>query len=157
MISAFVLTYNEENIIGQCISALDFVDELIVFDSFSSDNTVSIAREKGAKVIQRSFDNFANQRNEALKAVSRDSEWVLMVDADEIVSTGLKDEIIRITSVPDNPCSLYFVRRKDIFQGRWIRFSSGYPTWFGRLFRNRQVEVRRAINEEYHTSGKPDT
>jgi hypothetical protein len=77
-----------------------------------------------------------------------------MVDADEIVTPELKSEILNIAGIPDNPVSLYLVRRKDMFQGKWIRFSSGYPTWFGRLFRNGKVWVEREVNEEYHTSGK---
>ena len=154
MISAVILTYTEENIIQKCLAALDFVDEIVVFDSFSSDQTVNIAQMMGAKVIKRTFDNYANQRNEALKSVSTKSDWILMVDADEIVSGELKQEILAITSQPNNPVTLYRVRRKDMFQGKWIKYSSGYPTWFGRLFKNGKVWIEREINEEYHTSGQ---
>jgi glycosyltransferase involved in cell wall biosynthesis len=154
MISSLVLTYNEECNIRECLSCLDFTDEILVFDSFSTDNTVTIAREMGARVIQRKFDNYASQRNAALKAISAGSDWILMVDADEFVSPELKSEILNIIREPANPVSLYLVRRKDMFQGKWIKYSSGYPTWFGRLFRNGKVWVEREINEEYHTSGE---
>lgn len=154
MISALILTYNEEIILGQCLSALDFVDEIIVFDSFSTDRTCNIAQEFGARVVQRRFDNYASQRNEGLKSISEDSKWVIMVDADEIVTSELKKEILTITSSDQEIASLYRVRRKDIFQGKWIKQSSGYPTWFPRLFKNGEVKVEREINEEYVTTGK---
>src|SRR5690606_32418363 len=105
------------------------------------------------KIFQRKFDNYANQRNEGLKAVAKESDWILMVDADEIVTPELKEEIIKVTSSPNETSSLYRVRRKDIFLGKWIKQSSGYPTWFPRLFRNGKVRVEREINEEYITLG----
>lgn len=154
MISALILTYNEEIILPKCLEALDFVDEIVVFDSFSSDTTVKIAEQFNAKIAQRKFDNYAKQRNEALKSVSDKTDWILMVDADEIVSRELKQEIKQLTTQEDNTVSLYRVRRKDMFQDKWIKNSSGYPTWFGRLFKNGEVTVEREINEEYHTSGE---
>ena len=152
MICALVLTYNEEIIISKCLDALDFADELVVFDSFSTDETVSIAKKKGAKIFQRTFDNYSNQRNEALKKVPKDTDWVLMVDADEIVSVSLKKEILEV--VKSEEVSMYRVRRMDIFQDKWLKYSSGYPTWFPRLFKNGDIEVQREINEEYITKGK---
>lgn len=153
MISALVLTYNEENILDKCLEALNFTDEVIVFDSFSNDRTLEIARNHGAKVIQREFDNYANQRNTALESISRNSDWILMVDADEIVTEELKLEILSVITNP-KASSMYRVRRKDIFQGKWIKQSSGYPTWFPRLFRRGEVRVEREINEEYYTEGQ---
>tara|TARA_B110000977_G_scaffold127057_1_gene162381 strand:- start:173 stop:418 length:246 start_codon:yes stop_codon:yes gene_type:complete len=76
MISALVLTYNEENILQRCLDALDFVDEIIVFDSFSTDKTISIARSFGAKIIQRKFDNYAAQRNAGLSQINPKSKWI---------------------------------------------------------------------------------
>jgi glycosyltransferase involved in cell wall biosynthesis len=153
MISAVVLTFNEEIIIGDCLDAIDFVDEIIIFDSYSTDKTLNIAKKKGAKIFQRKFDNYASQRNEALKIVSKNTKWILMVDADEIVSSTLKEEILDIVK-SDNLSALFRVRRKDMFQGKWLKYSSGYPTWFPRLFKNGEVYVERDINEEYVTNGE---
>lgn len=153
MISAVILTYNEETILPRCLEALKFVDEIIVFDSFSEDGTVSIAREFGAKVIQRKFDNFADQRNAALLQVSPATKWILMVDADEIVSKKLKEEIVNVIKT-DSDVSMFRIRRKDHLQGKWLRYSSGYPTWFPRMFKYGEVVVKREINEEYHTDGE---
>lgn len=153
MISALVLTYNEENILGKCLRALHFCDEILVFDSFSTDKTIEIAKSHQANIIQREFDNYSNQRNAALDSISKESDWILMVDADEIVTEELKNEILTVISDPE-AASMYRVRRKDIFQGKWIKQSSGYPTWFPRLFRNGEVKVEREINEEYFTEGR---
>lgn len=153
MISAVILTYNEEINLPNCINTLDFVSDILVYDSFSTDKTVEIAVKMGAKVIQRKFDNYANQRNSALKEISAESDWILMLDADELVTQELRAEILEVTKNKTDKVTLYHVRRKDYFQGKWIKHSSGYPTWFGRLIRNGRVRVEREINEEYHTDG----
>ena len=153
MITALIITLNEENIISKCLSRLSFVDEIIIFDSFSSDDTINIAKSYGARVVKRRFDNFASQRQAALSSVKENCDWVLMLDADEILTDDLKKEIITVTSLEQSD-SMYMVRRKDIFLEKWIKRSSGYPTWFPRLFKNGSVQVRREINEEYITKGK---
>lgn len=152
MISAVILTYNEENILAKCLEALSFVDAIIVFDSYSTDQTLDIAKSFNATVIQRKFDNYASQRNAALETVSENCDWILMVDADEIVTSNLQAEILNAVAI-GNENTMYRVRRKDMFQDKWIKQSSGYPTWFPRLFKNGCVTVAREINEEYNTTG----
>lgn len=152
MITAVILTYNEEAILGSCLEALRFVDDILVFDSFSTDRTLEIAKQFKTRVIQRPFDDYASQRNAALKAVAKQYDWVLMVDADEIVTPELKIEILEKTKI-ENDITMYRVRRKDMYQNKWIKHSSGYPTWFPRLFKNGLVKVEREINEEYNTTG----
>ncbi len=91
---AVILTYNEADHIAACIeSVYDFVDEVLVFDSFSTDETVRIAEQAGARVLAREFDHYAGQRNAALEAVKDEAEWVLFVDADERISLNLAVEI----------------------------------------------------------------
>lgn len=153
MISAVILTYNEENILGKCLEALSFVDSILVFDSFSTDTTLEIAKSFNATVIQRKFDNYASQRNAALTTVPDNCDWIIMVDADEIVTPKLKDEILAKTN-DNQPITMYSVRRKDMFQNKWIKQSSGYPTWFPRVFKKGCVTVKREINEEYYTTGE---
>lgn len=153
MISAVILTYNEETILDQCLTALDFVDQIIVFDSFSTDNTLEIAKKHKATIIQRPFDNYAAQRNAALQSVPDTCDWIVMVDADEIITKALKQEILKATTNTD-AITMYRVRRKDMFQDKWIKQSSGYPTWFPRVFKKGCVTVAREINEEYNTTGK---
>lgn len=153
MISAVVLTYNEETILGKCLEALNFVDTILVFDSYSTDATLEIANSFNATVLQRKFDDYASQRNAALAAVPEACDWIVMVDADEIITPELKEEILVNTS-KDNGITMYLVRRKDMFQSKWIKQSSGYPTWFPRVFKKGCVTVKREVNEEYHTLGE---
>lgn len=154
MIAAVVITLNEEANLRDCLDSVSFVDQVLVFDSFSTDCTLEIAKTHGAKTAQRRFDNYAMQRNAALALVAPEIHWILMLDADERVSPGLQKEIINVTLTEGNDTALYRIRRKDMFMGRWIKHSSAYPTWFGRLFRQGKVVVGREINEEYRTSGK---
>ncbi len=156
MVSVLILTYNEEANLAGCLESVLFSDDVVVLDSGSQDKTIAIAESFGAKVLYRAFDNYAAQRNFGL-SIGYKNEWVLMVDADERVTPELLAEIQCLMSEPSNPISLYRVRRKDIFMGKWLRRSSGYPTWFGRLFRKGQVRVEREINEEYYTGGEVGT
>ncbi len=154
MISVLILTLNEEANLPACLESVRCSDDLVVFDSFSSDRTVEIAKAAGARVVQRKFDNYADQRNAALTEVTYRHPWVLMLDSDECLSPNLRAEIQHVLSQPDERITLYRMRRKDMFLGRWLRRSSGYPTWFGRLIRLGHVWVERAVNEEYHTDGQ---
>ena len=120
----------------------------------SEDRTVEIARAKGARVVQRRFDNYAAQRNAALGTVDYAHRWVLMVDADERVPPDLAAEIRSTVAQSPDAMALYRVRRKDHFLGKWLRRSSGYPTWFGRLVRPDRVRVEREVNEEYIATGQ---
>ena len=152
-ISILILTKNEEINIERCIESVSWSDDIVVFDSFSDDRTVELAEKLGARVIQRKFDNYANQRNVAL-ALEYKNDWIFMADADECVSPALHDEIERVIRDVPQTVSMFQMRRKDYFFGRWIRHASGYPTWFGRLVRRGEVTVEREINEEYHTQGE---
>ncbi|MCX7048307.1 MAG: glycosyltransferase family 2 protein [Candidatus Sumerlaeota bacterium] len=153
-VSVLILTLNEEINLPDCLESVAWSDDIVVFDSFSTDRTVEIARAAGARVVQRKFDNYAAQRNAALTDVDYRHPWVLMVDADERWPGALGREIgLALEADSAKAVSLYHFRRKDLFLGRWLRRSSGYPTWFGRLVRRGQVRVEREINEEYHTDG----
>ena len=154
MISVLILTKNEEENLPRALSSVAWSDDVVVFDSFSTDRTVELARNLGARVEQRTFDNYAAQRNAALTTVSCRYPWVLMLDADECVPKELADEMRAVLPAAPPDVSLYRMRRRDMFLGHWLRRSSGYPTWFGRLLRVGHAWVEREINEEYHTDGK---
>ena len=153
MITVIVLTYNEELNISACLDSVSFSDDIWVLDSHSSNRTCAIAKAKGANVELRTFDNYAAQRNHALSLPLK-HDWVLMLDADELATPEVLQEIKTITEMPNNPVTLYRMRRKDMFMGQWLKRSSGYPTWFARLFRKGRVQVEREINEEYTTDGQ---
>ena len=153
-VSVLILTLNEEANLANCLKSLAWCDDVVVLDSYSNDQTESIAKEYGARFIQRKFDDYARQRNYGLNEIDYRHSWLLIIDADEICPPELIKEIETAIHNCDKDTSLFRVRRKDHFMGRWIRHSSGYPTWAGRLARIGKVQVTRAINEEYHTDGR---
>jgi glycosyltransferase involved in cell wall biosynthesis len=152
-ISILVLSLNEEINLAACLDSCSWCDDIVVFDSFSVDGTREIAAAKGARFVQRRFDNYAAQRNAGLTEVPYKHPWVLMVDADERIPPDLVEEMQRAVARADADTVLFRMRRKDFFMGRWLRRSSGYPTWFGRLVRLGRVRVEREVNEEYVAEG----
>ena len=154
-VSAVILTLNEEKNIVECIRTLrEWCVDVVVFDSFSTDATVELAKAEGARVFQRKFDNYASQRNAALQEVTFPGEWVLMVDADERWSKPLGDLILTAIAAPEYAgTSIFHFQRKDIFFGRWLKHNIGAGTWTGRLLKRADVSVERDINEEYHCTG----
>jgi len=152
-ISVVVLTLNEELNLAGCLESVRWCDDVVVLDSFSRDATVAIAEKYGARVVQRAFDDYARQRNHALREIPYHHPWLLMLDADERVPVELQREMLAAAQRAGDDTAMFRMRRKDHLFGRWIRGSSGYPTWFGRLMRIGRVRVERAINEEYHADG----
>jgi glycosyltransferase involved in cell wall biosynthesis len=152
-VSVLILTLNEEINIGECIDSCRWSDDLIVFDSCSGDRTREIALAKGVRVFQRPFDNYSAQRNAALSTVTYAHPWVLMVDADERVPADLAAEIAESVREVNDRVVMFRMRRRDFFLGKWLKRSSGYPTWFGRLVLLGRVHVRREYNEEYIADG----
>jgi glycosyltransferase involved in cell wall biosynthesis len=153
-ISVLILTLNEEINLAECIDSCAWSDDIVVFDSFSTDRTREIAAAKAVRFVQREFDNYAAQRNAALTQVPYKHPWVLMVDADERTPMGLVQEMTAAVATADSDIALFRMRRKDYFLGRWLRRSSGYPSWFGRLVRLGRVRVEREVNEEYIADGR---
>ncbi len=153
-ISVLILAFNEErNLPGALESLVGHCEDVIVLDSFSTDSTTQIAEAWGARVVRRNFDNYASQRRFGLRMDFR-SPWVLMLDADERVTAELWHEMLSAISCAGDEITMFRMRRKDIFLGRWLRRSSGYPTWFGRLVRPDKVQIEREINEEYIPLGQ---
>jgi glycosyltransferase involved in cell wall biosynthesis len=153
-VSTLIITLNEEINLPNCLASLSWCEDIVVLDSFSSDRTEQIAKDARARFVQRSFDDYATQRNFGLNQINYQHPWVLMVDADEVVPQALANEINKAVNSAEENIALYYMRRKDFFLGKWIKHSSGYPTWFGRLARIGDVVVQRPINEEYYTSGR---
>ncbi len=151
-ISVLILTLNEEENLPNCLASLGWCDDVVVLDSYSSDKTEQLAVEGGARFFQRRFDNYAAQRNYGLNEITYKYDWLLMVDGDETVPSELVAEMTRMVAENGNEVTtIYRMRRKDFFLGKWIKRSSGYPTWFGRLMEIGHVRVERSINEEYVT------
>lgn len=155
-ISIYIIAFNEANKIGGAVkTVIDWADEVIVADSFSTDDTAKIATELGAKVVQVPFNGFGNLRNEALKACSHD--WIFSLDSDERCTLEAKAEILEIINSP-NALDLYLTPRKNIFLGRWIKHVWPYPDYRQpQLFRKGKMEYKPdAVHEGYiNKSDKP--
>jgi glycosyltransferase involved in cell wall biosynthesis len=152
-ISILILTLNEEINIAACLESVSWCDDVVVLDSVSTDQTVALASRHGARIVTRTFDDYASQRNFGLSGIEYRHDWILMLDADERVPADLALEMRQAVAQAANDVALFQLRRRDWLFGRWIRHSSGYPTWFGRLARRGRVQVRRPINEEYQAEG----
>ena len=152
MISVLILTLDEEVNIAACLDALPWRDDVWVLDSGSRDETVALARAKGANVVVREFTDYADQRNAGF-ALPFAHDWLVMLDADERMTPELAAQIEALVRAPGD-ATMACARRRDIFLGRWLKRSSGYPTWFARVFRRGTSRVERAINERYVTTGE---
>lgn len=131
-LAAVVLTKNEERHIGECLGSLRWADECLVFDDFSSDSTVEIARARGARVVQHPFENFAAQRNAALRAV--EAKWVLFVDADERATPDLASEVGRVIAYEGTEArSGWWVPRHNYMLGHRMRGGGWFPDYQLRL------------------------
>jgi glycosyltransferase involved in cell wall biosynthesis len=155
MLSVLILTFDEEANVAACIESLPWRDDVVVLDSGSRDGTLAIARSLGAKVVSRPLINYADQRNFGL-SLRFAHEWIVCLDADERMTPELAEEIACVLGDPRTDAVMFRFRRKDMFMGRWLRRSSGYPTWFPRLFRRGRVRVEREINEVYVADGKAE-
>jgi len=133
LISACIITFNEEENIRECLESIKWVNEIIVVDSLSKDHTVSICREYTDKVFKREWQGHVKQKNCALEYVS--NEWVLCLDADERVSSDLREEIERQLSMGDQRFDGYFFPRHSYYLGRWINHGGWFPDYKLRLFK----------------------
>lgn len=128
-----ILTNNEAEHIQACIESLRFADRVVVFDSYSDDETPNLARRAGADVIQHTFENYASQRNAALEAVRQDADWVLFVDADERVTPELAEEVRRV--IEQEAAAGYRIPRHNYIFGKLTRWAGWYPDYQTRLLR----------------------
>jgi len=140
-ISVLIITHNEATNISSCIQSLDWTDDIIVLDSYSSDDTLSIAKNLGAKVYQRKFDNFASQRNYALDNFKFKYDWVLHIDADEIVTPELFGEMSKAINL--NNFDAYQIPSKMMLFNKWLKYSGMYPVYQVRLGRKNQLRFKQ--------------
>lgn len=135
-LSACVITCNEEDRVGACLDSLAWCDEIVVVDSHSTDRTREIARQAGARVIERDWPGYTAQKNFAVLSAAND--WVLCVDADERVSTELRDEILSLGEPSFSAAAGWDMPRLTRYLGAWIRHGTWYPDRQLRLFDRRR-------------------
>jgi glycosyltransferase involved in cell wall biosynthesis len=144
-ISILILTLNEEPNIGACLDALKGFDDIVVFDSQSTDRTKEIALSKGARVIERPFDNWAAHQNWALDNIEFKNPWVFYLDADERMTPELRDEIMAIARDPSHKEVAFYCGRRNYFMGKWIRHAMP-PSMIMRFFRPPSIRFERLVN-----------
>ncbi len=131
-LSVIIITKNEAARLGDCLASVNFADEIIVLDGYSTDATVEIARAYGAQVHQvADWPGFGPQKNRALALATK--PWVLSIDADERVTPELQAEIVRTLAQPIYDA--YQIARLSEFCGKKIRHSGWWPDYVLRLFR----------------------
>ncbi|EMY69234.1 glycosyltransferase family 2 protein [Leptospira vanthielii] len=153
-LSCAIITLNEEDNISRTLEALSFIEDIVVIDSGSTDKTVSIAKSFGARVFYRKFVNYADQKNYAIEQTKFD--WVLAIDADEVVSSGLQTEISDLFTNHKQQSVGYLVPRLTYYLGKWIRFGGYYPNYQIRLFKKTAGEFSGGlVHERVKLIGKP--
>lgn len=149
-ITVIIPTYNVEIYLDKLLkTVVGWADEVIVCDSFSTDATLEIAHNYGVKVIQHEYINSAKQKNWAIPQAS--SEWVMIIDSDELPEDALKTEISEFLKDVPGDVQLANIPRKNKFWGEFMGKSSGYPDYQSRLFRR---DVGRYDGREVHSQVK---
>jgi glycosyltransferase involved in cell wall biosynthesis len=154
-LTAIILTHNEELHLARCLDSLEGIaTALLVVDCFSTDRTVDIARAHGAIVVQHPWVNYATQFNWALDHLPDDSEWILRIDADEVVTQTLAAEIRRRLGTLGAEIAGVYCGRRMTFQGKAIRYGGLFPIRVLRLFRHRQGRCElRWMDEHIKVNG----
>ena len=135
MVSILIPARNEAANIVPCIESVRWADEIVVVDSGSRDGTVELAKQHGATVVNFSWNGkFPKKKNWALANIAWKNDWVLILDADERITPELAAEIQEELKNPR--AEGYFINRRFMFLGEWIRHCGYYPSWNLRLFRH---------------------
>ena len=151
-ISILILTKNEERDLPGALDSVSWSDDIHVFDSLSTDNTVAIARQAGAVVHQRPFDDYAIHRNAALATIPFKHPWVFLLDADERPTAALSREMQQLTLAAPPEVSAFRLRRRDFLFGTWLKHAQISP-YYIRLVRPQRSRYTRAINEVLEVDG----
>jgi len=138
-VSVLIFTFNEAVNLPACLESVSWCDDVIVIDSFSTDKTEKVCAEYNARFIQHEFSSMAQQRNWALEEVDIKNEWVLILDADERVTDEVRVELCDIARNAHGNVGAYRIRRRFYMWGRWLKYSSLYPTWIVRFFHKDRV------------------
>jgi len=149
-LAAIILTLNDSQHLQRCLTSLEgVVDQVLVADCFSSDDTLRIAKENRARVVQHEWINYATQFNWALTQLDVDTDWVLRIDADEYLTPELATEIRDRLSGLGEEVDGAVCGRRMTFQGRLIRFGGVFPIRVLRLFRYGRGECENRWMDEH--------
>jgi glycosyltransferase involved in cell wall biosynthesis len=151
-VSVLVLTKNEQNDLPACLESVSWCDDIHVLDSGSTDGTCEIARRFGAKVVVRTYPDStrifggdeAAHRNWSLKNTAFQHPWVLLLDADERVTDGLRMAVLAAVKTPGGHVA-FRVQRRDFFMDTWLKHVQTSPFYL-RLFRPEKMRYERLVN-----------
>ena len=153
-VSVVVLTRNEERNLRACLESVSgWAAEVFVVDSGSTDATLMIARQFDATIVTHAFETHARQWSWALAELPLSTAWVLAIDADQRLTPELRDALTGELAAPR--ASGYFVCRRQIFRGRWIRHGGYYPKYLLKLFRRDAVSIDHTdlVDHHFHVTG----
>ena len=151
-ITAIIPTKNEQHNIIQAIKSVNFSDEIMIVDSFSSDETIRLAKPLADTILQREYENSASQKNWAIPQAK--NKWILLLDADERVTAELKEEVIS-TINSNTKYSGFWIKRQNYFMNKKIRFSGWQGDKVIRLFKRDECKYEnKHVHAEIVSSGK---
>jgi len=151
LLGAVILTKNSADTLENCLSSIKWIEEIIVIDENSSDNTLEIAKKYEAEVIETNDSNFSNKRN--LGAEKCLADWIFYIDADEKVTNELKNEIL--SSIKTSKYSGYAIPRKNILLGHEMKHGGWSPDYVLRLIRRKSlISWRGRLHEQPKIKGK---
>jgi glycosyltransferase involved in cell wall biosynthesis len=152
-LSVLIPAKNEERNIAACLESVAWADEIWVIDSHSSDRTVEIAKRYTNEIVQFDYTRgYPKKKNWALENLPFKHEWVLIVDCDERVTSELMAEIREVLDDP-NQADGYYINRKLIFLGKWIKHCGWYPSWNLRLFKHKLGRYERLETDDVENTG----
>jgi glycosyltransferase involved in cell wall biosynthesis len=152
-ISVLIPTYNCADILRPTLDSVTWADEILIVDSYSTDDTLALCKQYGARILQHEYETPARQKNWAIPQCSYD--WVLQLDSDEVLEPGVKDEICSvIQSAPEDVHAFRFARKNHIL-GKWVQHGGIYPDYQTRLFRRDLGQFEdRQVHEHLIVSGR---
>lgn len=150
-ITAIIPTLNEEERIQNSLKSAEFADEIIVIDSYSTDNTVEIVTQSKARLLQRKFDDFSSQKNYAIDQASND--WIVWIDADEVLSPELQAEIKKVVENPKEYVGFY-IYRVFFFKGKRMRYTGTQNDKLIRVFNRKFCRYEGKVHEKIKAEGK---
>jgi len=152
-VSALVIAHNEEKNIARCLNSLSWADEIVLVDAGSQDGTVRVAKEYTQRIYSHPWEGFVAQRNWALEQAQH--QWVLFLDADEVISPRLREEIEALKAQGVGEHRGFEIPRKSFYLGDWVNYCGWYPNYQLRLFdRNRGRWIGGMVHERVEVEGR---
>lgn len=139
MISIIILTKNEESDLPTCLTSVKWSDDVHILDSGSTDETLEIAKTYGAKVWSNAFESFGKQRNFALDHISTQHDWILFLDADEVVTDEFRQSLLLAAQTAPDSVAGFYCCWKLMLDGRWLKYCDNFPKWQFRVLRKNRA------------------